>query len=54
MAKVKEKYFKTNVKSADISVNLNAMIYCEFKLLLKFRNNANYCPIILNFHTVFC
>jgi hypothetical protein len=53
VVEVKEKYFKTKMR-ADISGNVNAMIYFKFKLLLKFRNNANYCPVILNFHTVFC
>jgi hypothetical protein len=43
MTKVKEKYFKTKYRPEDILLNVNAMIYINFKLQLTFINDKNYC-----------
>jgi hypothetical protein len=48
---VKEKYFNTQYRPADILLNVNGMIYFKFGLQLKFRNNENYTSLIVNFHT---
>jgi hypothetical protein len=45
------KYFKTKCMPAGTLLNVNTMIYFKFKLQLKFRNNKNYSPTIVNFHT---
>jgi hypothetical protein len=50
MVKGKEKYFKKKCRSAGILLNVNAVIYLKFKLQLKFRNDKNCSPIIVNFH----
>jgi hypothetical protein len=48
-AKVKEKYFRTKYKPADMLLNVNAMIPFTCKIELKFKNK-NYSSMILNFH----
>jgi hypothetical protein len=47
------KLFQDKKNTPGILVKVNPMIYFKFKLQLKFRNNTNYCSIILNFHTGF-
>jgi hypothetical protein len=49
MVKVKERYFKIKYRPAGILFNVNGMIYCKFKLQLKFINKK-YSPLIANFH----
>jgi hypothetical protein len=49
MVKVKEKYFKTQYRPADILLNVKAMVYFKLKLLLKSINSKNYAPIIAHF-----
>ena len=41
MAEVREKYFKTKYRPADILLNVKAMIYINFKLQLTFINDNN-------------
>jgi len=52
--KVKEKYFKTKHRHADILLNVNAMISFKFELQLKFSNKENCSAITVNFHTGLC
>jgi len=49
MSKVKEKYFKTKYTPANILLNVNAMLYFNFKLPLKFVNVKNYSSVNVNF-----
>ena len=36
--KVKEKYFKTKYRPADVLLNVNATMYFKLKLEIKYRN----------------
>jgi hypothetical protein len=51
MIKLMEKYSKIKYRPTGILYNVNAMIYFEFKLKLKFIKNKNYSSIIVNFHS---
>jgi hypothetical protein len=35
LVKVKEKYFKTECSPEGILINVNATVYCKFKLIFK-------------------